>query len=729
MKRAKHTAGNIAIALDADSVSGNPQDNLFRLERAARKSIAFGSDLPFDDDSWLIQERTADRRPITLWFTVRQPDDGSEEAGEPRRMREPFATFLKSIIRLWQAADPRGPERHEALLRAGRYLYEQLEPRDHDPVQLETVDFQEAERAAIRREKKWSPFAIGQSLLKLASVVKEQHLSRESIDYVPVTPAPDYEDQRAHGAQDPKRLPSEAALDALAKIAQKVKDPSDVCMMRTIALLHCAPWRIGELLSLPEDCEVMVSPEGRRLKVDDLQAGKKVHYGLRYKPEKNPDLTSDVKWIPSAAVSLVRQALEDIRKHTAKAREIAAYMEGHPGRAWLPERFRKRERLMIDEVAEILERSRKSTYIWLRKNQIQLRYEHVLRDEFEEGLSTTLSAKANERALVACARKLLAEHPTATRFEITTLKQVVRVGLIHRWLRVKGIPVHPDSVSREEFEAKLLSMNHDVSADFPWKRSECLFLFPKLFFKPGPNLRPVVSLMNRDQLRFFLTGDVNHESIFHRQGYTEENGKKIHVTSHMFRRWLATLAMDREMSAEQLRNWLGHDSDRAQAPYDCRTPQNMAEEARRAIGSGRSIGPMAEIAQSMEPRDRDTFLEAVLAAVHITPFGMCARDWTVSPCERHGACAACDKQMITKGDPAQRQEIARGLRENRILLDRAMGEVEDGQAGADEHAWHLLREVTALEATLAVHEDPSVADGTLVQLDLPKILAETETAE
>jgi hypothetical protein len=725
----KLTAGNIAIALDADSASGDPRDNLVRLERVARKSIAFGSDLPFDADSWVIQERTANRRPITLWFTVRRREDGSDETGEPPRMREPFATFLKSIIRLWQAADPRGPERHEALLRAAKYLYEQLEPRGHDPVHLDTVDFQEAERAAIRLEKNWSPYAIGQCLLKLASVVSEQHLSREAIDYVPVTPAPDYEDQRTHRGSDPKRLPSHVALDALPKIAQTVKDPSDVCMMRTIALLHCAPWRIGELLSLPEDCEVVVSPEGRLLTVDDLQAGEKVHYGLRYKPEKNPDLTSDVKWIPSAAILLVRQALEDIRKHTAEAREIAAYMEENPGRAWLPTRFRQSERLTIDDVAEILECSRKNVYRWLRNNQVSIRPEHVRRAEFGVGLLATLSAKANEQALIASARRLLAEHPNATRFEITTLKQVIRVGLIHRWLRVKGIPVYPDSVSREELEARILEMNRDVSADFPWKRSECLFLFSKLFFKLGPNLRPVVSLMNRDQLRFFLTGDVNNESIFKRQGYTEENGEKIHVTSHMFRRWLATLAMDREMSAEQLRNWLGHDSDRAQAAYDCRTPQDMAEEARRAIGSGRGIGPMADIAQSMEPRDRDTFLEGVLAAVHTTPFGMCARDWTVSPCARHGACAACDKQMITKGDPAQRKEIARSLRENRILLDRAMAEVEDGQAGADEHAWHLVREVTALEATLAVHEDPSVADGTLVQLDLPTILAEAETAE
>src|SRR4029079_8987085 len=102
----------------------------------------------------------------------------------------------------------------------------------------------------------------------------------------------------------------------------------------------------------------------------------------RYKPEKNPDPTPDTKWIPSAAIPLVRQALEDIRKHTAQSREAAAYMEKHPGRAWLPKKFNRLERLTVSQVAEILERSTKGTYLWLRQNEISLRPEHVLRDGF-----------------------------------------------------------------------------------------------------------------------------------------------------------------------------------------------------------------------------------------------------------------------------------------------------------------------------------------------------------
>ncbi|WP_445220039.1 hypothetical protein ACKWRH_07925 [Bradyrhizobium sp. Pa8] len=76
--------------------------------------------------------------------------------------------------------------------------------------------------------------------------------------------------------------------------------------------------------------------------------------------------------------------------------------------------------------------------------------------------------------------------------------------------------------------------------------------------------------------------------------------------------------------------------------------------------------------------------------------------------------------LLGFADREHRTEIARSLRENRILLERANAEAEDGQVGAGNHARHLMREVAALEATMAVHDD--------AQLDLPALLAEAEAA-
>ncbi|MGX1167096.1 hypothetical protein AB7M16_003362 [Bradyrhizobium sp. USDA 372] len=726
-------ARDVVIALDPGSTRGDPKVNLARLEEAARLSGAFGADLQFDKKRWEIKAASAGRRRVNLWFTVHRNGEAAKMAASRRKLQEPFATLLKSIIRLSEAADPNGgPERHLALLRAGRYLHDQLEDLAYDPVRLTTDHFVQAELAAVRREdKEWSHVAIAENLLKLASLAREYRFTLADIDYVPETRPPDQEHEGPRNPRDPDALPSAAALEALPKIAQMVKDPADVCMMRTIELLHCAPWRIGEVLSLPADCEVVMSPEGRLLTTDDLDSGETVRYGLRYKPEKNPDHSSDIKWIPSAAVPLARRALLDIRKHSASSREIAAYMENNPKRAWLPAKFRVRKRLSIDDVAAILERSRNAAYEWLHANGISIRGANVSPDELARRMSKSPSHKAKERALNQRVRTLLGEHPVDEPMEVSNLKKVVGRE-VHRWLRNKHVTVYEESVCREDVEKRIREMNC-LTTDFEWKLSECLFLFPKLFFWRERPFRSTVALMNNDQLRFFMTGEKEKDAkggrkygIFKRMGFTEPDGKDIHLTSHMFRRWLATLALSREMSAEQVQNWLGHVTGRPLRAYDHRTPDALAENARKELGQGRGIGAMADIARSKTPRDRDTFLEAVLATAHITPYGMCARDWISSPCPRHGACAACDKHTILKGDPEHREEIVRSLRENRILLARAKAEQEDGQAGAGNYVRHLEREIAALEAALAKHDDASIPEGTLVQLDLPAILAGEE---
>ncbi|WP_456738961.1 hypothetical protein [Bradyrhizobium sp. USDA 4471] len=571
---------------------------------------------------------------------------------------------------------------------------------------------------------------MAQNLLKLARLVGEYGLSEAPIAYAPSTAAPDYNHLRVGPGRDPGQLPSEAALKALPRIAQQVVDPADVCMMSVVELLHCAPWRIGELLSLPERCEVVTSFDGRLLTMADLDSGVPVHYGLRYKPEKNPDLATDIKWIPSAAVPLARRALANLRKHTSEAREVAAYMEAHPGRAWLPAHLRNKERLVITEVAGILKCSTRQAYQWLHKNSIAVRPEHVLRDDLEFGVWKKDTRRHREAIPLEQARRLLAQRPNTGLFEIDLLKQVVKVYRIHTWLRLKGIAIVPPTISRAELEARFLTMNAEVSSDFPWNKSESLFLFPGFFFikRAQPRLT-IPTLMRQEQLRYFLTGNADQGGVFERFGYTEENGDPIQVTSHMYRRWLATLAMDHEMSGTEVQNWLGHSSELKQVAYDHRTPDQLGEEARQAIGSGLAIGPIADIALSInEPRERDTFLQAVLATAHITPYGMCARDWLTSPCVRHGACAACDKQLIRKGDAEHRKEIERSLRENLILLERALVEAEDGQVGAGNHARHLAREVAVLEATLEIHDSPSIADGTYVQLDLEEVVAKAEAA-
>ncbi|SEH87722.1 tyrosine-type recombinase/integrase [Tardiphaga sp. OK245] len=722
MKRKKSALAGLSIALDPLAMGGDPKANLERMVLAARNSVAFGADLAFDDDNWEVRSSTANNRKSTLWFTVHDIEGASRDVESRERLKEPFSAFLKATIRLSEAAAPRSGSSHEAMLGAARYLYDQLRHRQYDPTRVTRHDFEQAERAARERvSSPWSQYAVVVNLVKIASVISRHRLSYAPLEYRPRTPAPDYHHLKATIVHDADGLPSDAALAAIPLISLQVTEPRDVCMMRTIELLHCAPWRIGELLSLPNDCEVVVSPDGQPLTLDCLNEERPLRYGLRYRPEKSPGLQTDIKWIPTAAVPLVRRALTDLRRHSEHGRNVAAYMETNPGRAWLPPDIRDCERLSIDQIAKILESDTREAFRWLRSFDVAIRSDHVHRKELIAGLNTTLSAKASEKALLTAAMELLQRDETKPFLAIAELKDVIAVKDVYRWLRYKKVHVYPFSVARDDVEAVLLRLHRDVSPEFPWKLSECLFVFPHRFFAGQRSLPPSTSLMTRDQLRYFLTGTAQTSSIFERLGFEEPDGSPIHVTSHMFRRWLATLALNEDMSAAHVQNWLGHKSERNVIAYDRRTPEQIARLMRTALMES-GIGPLAELARaSADAEENESLLEAVLPTAHETDHGLCTRGWAFGPCARYGICAGCEKQMILKGDREHRRAAAETLRENQLLLAHANEQGNGVRRGASNQIRFLETEIATLEATLSIHDDISIADGTYVQLDLPRL--------
>lgn len=133
-------------------------------------------------------------------------------------------------------------------------------------------------------------------------------------------------------------MPSDAALDALARIANLVTDPADVVRMRCVELLACGGWRINELLDVPVECEVWdpVFVNGEPVLGTDGEQVRR--YGIRYFAEKGG--APGVKWIPTAMVDVARRAIADVRRLTEPARAVATWSAANPGRAWLPDRWR-----------------------------------------------------------------------------------------------------------------------------------------------------------------------------------------------------------------------------------------------------------------------------------------------------------------------------------------------------------------------------------------------------
>ena len=83
-----------------------------------------------------------------------------------------------------------------------------------------------------------------------------------------------------------------------------------------------APWRINELLNLLKDCV-------RRQRLSD-HADAAEAFGFAYGGSKGAD--DAIKWIPSPMVEIAERAIGDIFRITQSARDVAIWMEQHPGR-------------------------------------------------------------------------------------------------------------------------------------------------------------------------------------------------------------------------------------------------------------------------------------------------------------------------------------------------------------------------------------------------------------
>src|SRR5260221_3021333 len=84
--------------------------------------------------------------------------------------------------------------------------------------------------------------------------------------------------------------------------------------------------RIGELLTLPVNCEIEAVRNGRS------------RYGIRYYSEKSRggELALAVRWLTDIGAELARKALAEILTITAPFRQRTLLLEEHPTRVPIP---------------------------------------------------------------------------------------------------------------------------------------------------------------------------------------------------------------------------------------------------------------------------------------------------------------------------------------------------------------------------------------------------------
>lgn len=308
-----------------------------------QQSNVFGLDLDFDADIWDISKhielkgtRSITRLRFNPW---RRPGVSTSAV-----MEEPFKSFAKAYMRYQQGLRP--SKSLESRLIALRALYAALAEcgEDFDPTRLLPEHFDRTAQLIQERVKATSSYQYGAQLELIYETMAECGLLshpqawRSPIQRVEDASriGPEFEARRI------SRLPSRAALAALAAIFHVAKEPSDVVVTAATAILCSAPERINEVLRLAVNSEVECTFPNAA-------------YGLRWYPAKGG--APQVKWTIQSMSGVVRNAIAKLKRVSTPARVLARWYEEHPTQIYLPtafEHLRSKEMLSMAELLEVL---------------------------------------------------------------------------------------------------------------------------------------------------------------------------------------------------------------------------------------------------------------------------------------------------------------------------------------------------------------------------------------
>lgn len=332
------------------------------------KLEVFGKDLDWND-TWDVTQwinRRGRRARIALVWT--NHDTSKEKPGGI--MISPFLDFAKSYMRYQHVFRPTKVVgfRLSALRALERALVQQ-----QGKANVEISDpaiFNLAAQLINDKFKKSSAYRIATQLDMIARFLNANNLVSVGFDWKNPIGRPN--DRNRVGKKANKRraklLPSQAALDSLAKAFHIATEPKDVIVTSILALLCSAPDRINEVLRLPADCEVF-----------QKRKNGKVAYGLRWWPSKGAEPM--VKWIMNSMTEVVKEAIAKVREHTSEARRMAAWYENNPNELYLPKDYkgwRHRKLLNANDISKIIGlSSRNSGYTWVKMNNLEM-----IRDAF-----------------------------------------------------------------------------------------------------------------------------------------------------------------------------------------------------------------------------------------------------------------------------------------------------------------------------------------------------------
>jgi len=581
-------------------------------------------------------------------------DQKTRKLDPDKVMRQPFLDFAKAYFRYRQGHKPTTAHSELTALKCiERALCQQFDNADLNDLSYSVLD-----NAVILAKERYSAgtaYHTGREIARLAAFVSDKNLIPGRLDWKnPILRPTDTVRTGAKAKeQRDRKLPQDELLDALADIfASNPEKPRDIFTSSVCAMLLCAPSRVSEILALPIDCEVWQTKRD----------GTKV-YGWRFQPGKGG--SPCIKWIPTPMISIAQEAISRIKNLTHEARTIARWYEDKP----------------------------------------DLFYRHKDCPNVSEDQPLTVNQAALALGIVNinqsyCRSELL-------RFGLSDADGVNSLSILHQWVLTK-LPVNFPWFDKERgvrfSEALFCLQAKQLRVDMPAS--------PVILWQPTANT------VNDDLKSREASAGYIVPGIFDRNKFNDNRTESFKANSHQFRHLLNTMAQRGGLSQTEIARWSGRADMKQNRVYDHMSEFELVDMLRSHDASLVLDKPLEEIAVEIAakiPMSRQEFNTLSIPTAHLTEYGFCIHDYTMSPCQRFRDCLNCTEQVCIKGD-----RRIDGLKERHTIIvrlkEQAEQEILDGTAGADR--WYEIHDLTEkrLKELIGIMEDPTISEGTIIKL-------------
>lgn len=463
------------------------------------------------------------------------------------------------------------------------------------------------------------------------------------------------------------RKKDEIQTGAEAKARREKKLPSDDALNALAEIFSNSPSlprdiftssTFAMLMSAPSRIsEVLDMPVD--CEVEETDSRGKVRYGWRFYSGKG--FGANIKWIPTEMVGIAKEAVRRITELTAESRKLAKWIESNETIFYrhsnCPD-VADEEKLTALQVCQALGLSTKGKY---------------------SAQSSLSSAKLDNKDYVYTLNSL--------------------------WLHV--LSCQPKDIR--------------VSGGRKIKYSDSLFCMRRNQISTQHNASPVIIWMPTNNVfnsdlspRESLKTDY-HQSIFDRNNYLTVDGKRFKLTSHQARHLLNTMAQRGGLSQFAIAKWSGRADPNQNRTYNHMSEYEMVARAEKLDTTLTLFGPSGEVGLNL-PVTIQEFNTLERGAVHITEFGLCVHDFTMTPCDKYRDCINCAEQVCIKGDADKLGRIKRRLEEvekQSLASEKALSE---GISGADRWYEYHKNTLKHLKQLVSILENPNVEVGAQIKL-------------